>query len=104
MVGLGLLLVFVGISIFLVNGFFVWPKPEKHTRLPFSLVCLGAVLLLLPALLPTGDPLSSISKVSFHGIFVFSAFLFYYWDYRLLSPNLFCMQEEQLAQLHGYLP
>lgn len=76
MVGLGLLLVFVGISIFLVNGFFVWPKPEKHTRLPFSLVCLGAVLLLLPALLPTGDPLSSISKVSFHGIFVFSAFLF----------------------------
>ena len=79
MASLGLLLVFAGISAFLSKGLFVWPNPEKHRDLPFVLVCMGAALFLLPALFPTETLFSStsVSQVSFHGVFVFSAFLFF---------------------------
>ncbi len=66
MVSLGLLLIFVGI----------WPKLEGHRNFPFGSVCWGAALFLLPAFLPNWA-LFSISRVSFHGIFVFFAFILF---------------------------
>ncbi|MBQ8499026.1 type II CAAX endopeptidase family protein [Chlamydia sp.] len=76
MINLGLSIAFVGLSSLLSKGFFTWPNPGRLVRLPFNLVCLGVILFFLPAALPNWEPLSSISGVAFHGIFVFSAFLF----------------------------